>query len=473
MKLFLLFLYIYYIAFNIDQSAFAGNFNHIVQQNSKQIEDEFDLADSPTLETDYLLEENSSQEDFISPQKTVYSIRDRLDKLPFEFRCFFDSRMGVRLFNKLIFSKRINLCENRFHNEFSKSWNKFQFNLSSDFYYDVYLKSIFQSNFREVNILYKPVDNIYIKAGRQILSWGVGDLIFINDLFPKDFQSFLIGRDQAYFKAPSDSIKMDIQYSLANFTLIYTPEFNEDIYVKGERISFIDPLGIRRSEDNQLPVDNSSNWFRKDELAWRFFLNYEGHELAVYGYYGYWKSPFGIDLTINKFYFPKLYAHGFSIQEEVLHGIFSIESGYYFSKDDVDGDNSFVQNSDLRFLISFEKELIPDFTANIQFYIQKTLQFNALKNNLLPMQKIPEEITDIITIRLTQLMLKQNLQLSLFTYCSLVEKDGYLRLSLRYNITDDCRLELGANIFFAKDKNTKFGQFYYNKNFFFGFRLSF
>ncbi|MFW6031595.1 MAG: hypothetical protein ACOC9T_03300, partial [Myxococcota bacterium] len=32
---------------------------------------------------------------------------------------------------------------------------------------------------------------------------GTGDLVFLNDLFPKDWRSFLLGRDLDYLKAPS------------------------------------------------------------------------------------------------------------------------------------------------------------------------------------------------------------------------------------------------------------------------------
>jgi hypothetical protein len=40
------------------------------------------------------------------------------------------------------------------------------------------------------------------------LDWA--DLIFINDLFPKDWESFFIGRDTEYLKAPSDAAKISL-----------------------------------------------------------------------------------------------------------------------------------------------------------------------------------------------------------------------------------------------------------------------
>ena len=61
---------------------------------------------------------------------------------------------------------------------------------------------------REGYISYYPSSFYEIKAGRQVLTWGTGDLIFINDRFPKDYESFYSGRDMEYLKVPSDAVKI-------------------------------------------------------------------------------------------------------------------------------------------------------------------------------------------------------------------------------------------------------------------------
>jgi hypothetical protein len=40
-----------------------------------------------------------------------------------------------------------------------------------------------------------------VKAGRQVATWGTGDLIFANDLFAKDWRAFFTGLDDSYLKA--------------------------------------------------------------------------------------------------------------------------------------------------------------------------------------------------------------------------------------------------------------------------------
>ena len=51
----------------------------------------------------------------------------------------------------------------------------------------------------------------------------MGDLLFINDLFPKDWVSFFVGRDDEYLKAPSDSLKASFFNELFNLDFVYTP----------------------------------------------------------------------------------------------------------------------------------------------------------------------------------------------------------------------------------------------------------
>ena len=81
---------------------------------------------------------------------------------------------------------------------------------------------------RQANVTFSPIELMDVKVGRQILTWGTGDLIFINDLFPKDWQSFFVGRDVEYLKAPSDAAKISLFMDWANLDIAYTPDMPLD-----------------------------------------------------------------------------------------------------------------------------------------------------------------------------------------------------------------------------------------------------
>ena len=56
-------------------------------------------------------------------------------------------------------------------------------------------------------------------------TWGTGDLVFLNDLFPKDFVSFFAGRDDEYLKAPGDALRITHYSKAVNIDFVWTPVF--------------------------------------------------------------------------------------------------------------------------------------------------------------------------------------------------------------------------------------------------------
>ena len=54
------------------------------------------------------------------------------------------------------------------------------------------------------------------RVGRQVVTWGVGDLLFINDTFPKDWTAFFTGQPMQYLKLGSDAAKLNYYAGAAN-----------------------------------------------------------------------------------------------------------------------------------------------------------------------------------------------------------------------------------------------------------------
>jgi hypothetical protein len=127
---------------------------------------------------------------------------------------FWEVRSGYRLQNDK-HEKDGSIGETRLQLEMEKLWKDFTFKATTDLYYDWVDENHSVDlergegfiDLREASVVYSPFDFMDLKLGRQILTWGTGDLVFINDLFPKDWQAFFIGRDTEYLKAPSDAIK--------------------------------------------------------------------------------------------------------------------------------------------------------------------------------------------------------------------------------------------------------------------------
>ena len=218
---------------------------------------------------------------------------------------------------------------------------------------------------REANLLFSPTYTMDVKIGRQILTWGTGDLLFINDLFPKDWQSFFTGRDEEYLKAPSDAVLVSLFPEWATIDLALTPRFDSDRYLSGQRLSYWNPnLGRIAGRDAEIDADQPDDWFEDFELAARLSKNIEGYELALYGYRGFWKSPVGFNSASGRVASPRLNSYGVSLRGSLQGGIFNLETGYYDSRADRAGDNPLQPNSEMRYLLGYEREVAKELTAS-------------------------------------------------------------------------------------------------------------
>ena len=388
---------------------------------------------------------------------------DWRDGLPFKLHGFVEGGFGIRTQNDPNQHHDVNYAELRLQLEASKAldWAEFKFRL--DVFRDEALHE-FNADLREAHASFTPGDFVDLKIGRQILTWGTGDLIFLNDLFPKDFQSFFIGREESYLKAPSNSVKSSFYFDFFNLDLVWNPLFNSDRFVNGERLSFFNPFLNRKVGEREEMSSREPEGILKDsEIHLRAFKNVSGYELAMYGYYGFFKNPGGFNRA-GEATFPRLAVYGASVRGNVMKGIGNIEIAYYDSLKNQSGTNPLISNSQFRFLAGYAQELATDLNIGFQYYLEHRVHHDRFIQNLPPGALAQDENRHTFTVRLTQLLLQQNLSLSLFTFYSPSDGDAYLRPIVSYKVSDAWSATLGANIFTGDSQNTFFGQLDDNSN---------
>ncbi len=390
---------------------------------------------------------------------------------PIETHGFYEMRAGYRT-RKDKFAKDMSIMENRLQIDLYSYLDWGDIRVKGDVYGDL-VEEQGDFDLREANVFLRPFDFMDLKIGRQILTWGTGDLIFINDLFPKDWQSFFIGRDDEYLKAPSDAVKVSLFGDWANLDIVYTPQFDPDRHIDGTRLSYWSSPSASLAGNNAIVhTDRPDRWFTDDEIALRLYKNINNYETALYAYHGFWKSPAGQNAPMNQAQFPDLNVYGASLRGAAGPGIANIEVGYYDSTDDTSGKNNLVNNSEMRYLLGYTQEIGRDFTMGLQYYLEQMLDFHAYKRTLTS-GPARDHYRHLTTIRLTKLLMNQNLRLSLFTYYSPSDKDAHLRPNIHYKLNDNLSWELGANIFFGDYPHTFFGQFTNNDNIYTALRYSF
>jgi hypothetical protein len=381
---------------------------------------------------------------------------------PWKFSGFVEAGYGYLLQDNIVESNA-SLSEITTRVNLDYSHESFELVSKAELIYDDVLKDTFLQT-RELNIRFSPSDKTDVKLGRQILTWGTGDYIFLNDLFAKNWQSFFSGRDDQYLKAPSDSAKGTWYIGHYSLDLTWTPEFTPDVYITGERFSFYSP----QAQAIVAPADN----FRvketnKAQFSARLATNNNGVEYALYGYKGFWPTPVGItedNSQPSQAYFPEMNAWGASVRLSLAGGLFNAEYASYNSIEDNNGTNPFIANGQNRFLVAFEREVIKNLTASVQFYVEQTKHYQQfISHSATPATEVDEN-RQLLTVRLTYRTLQQKLIYSVFNFYSPTDKDGYLKPSITYRYSDQWLFSAGANLFWGEEKYTFFGQHQQNSN---------
>ncbi|MFK7877269.1 MAG: hypothetical protein AB8B71_16065 [Paracoccaceae bacterium] len=382
---------------------------------------------------------------------------------------FTELRWNTRL-NSDPFQKRETISEFRAHLEVEGATIPFRFAadlLFDDIDEDSEGEGVF--DVREASLLLRPADNIDVRLGRQILTWGTGDLMFINDVFPKDYVSFFAGRSDNYLKAPADAARVGIFTDLVNVDFVLMSAQSVDRSIDGERLSFTEPSnGLARGRNNVFESDAPSGV----EYALRAYRTFGSYEVAGYAYYGHWKSPGGVNAATGRGVYPELSVYGASVRGPLAGGIASAEFGIYDSREDHNGTNPLINNGEKRILLGFEREIASETTLGIQYYLARMDNHAAYVASAPAGSVIQDENRDLVSVRLTKFALRQTLTASAIAFYSPTQKDSYLRMDVSYRPTDS--LTLNANLgHFIGDAHTPFGQFETGSNFGIGVRYSF
>jgi len=330
-----------------------------------------------------------------------------------------------------------------------------------DLYYDG-VKRSWESQLRELawqgslSGLGKWGEQFDLKVGQQVLTWGTGDYLFLNDLFPKDFQSFFAGRDDEYLKAPSASIKLSGYFDAFNADVVITPSFEPDIGITGEVFSFFSP----QLNDNIAPAFSvtDENTPSGEELAVRLYGTIGQAEIALYGYRGYTKQPLSADNTGLPRY-SRMNAYGASVLMPLGAGIANAEYAYYDSVEDASGSNPLVMNSQSRYLMGYSQELYTNVTGGVQWYTEVIHDYDALINHSSYPAFEQERFRHWVTTRITYMALRQTLMVNTFLFYSPTDSDGYLKANVTYSPGDTWQLRSGINIFKGNNPFTFWGQF--------------
>jgi hypothetical protein len=370
---------------------------------------------------------------------------------------YLEAALGTRLDGDPLIDERNTLEDLRWRIESAWQHGRAMLGLKADASYDG-IEGSWDADIRDLTAALSFGEHVDLKIGRQVQTWGTGDLVFLNDLFPKDFVSFFAGRDDEYLKAPGNAVRLTRFSPSVNIDFVWTPIFEPDVYLTGERFSFFSPLaGTNVTPIPPLSAAEPDTSFSNGEFALRLFRTIAGREYALYAYHGFFKQPTALTPLLEARFAP-MTSIGVSLRQPLGRGVFNAELSYYLSRDDRSGTDPLVPNDQLRFLIGYEWEARQNFTVGLQYYLESTLDHSELIDNSLNPQFEPDEHRHLLTNRLTYRAGRDKHIWSLFTFYSPSDSDFYLRPVYAFRYSDQWSLTAGGNLFGGSDEHTFFKQ---------------
>jgi hypothetical protein len=325
-----------------------------------------------------------------------------------------------------------------------------------------------ESELREGYVDY-AAGNWDLRVGRQVITWGLGDLVFVNDVFPKDHEALFAGRPLEYLKRGIDALKLGAYPAFASFELVVAPSFRASRVPDAGRFWLYDPMPAVTSRETVEPD--------RGDAGLRAYSNIAGYDAALYLYRGYQRTPSMradsmIAPTRITFFYPELSVYGASVSGRAGNGVLSLEAAYYDSRQDESGSDFTVPNSQTRVLVGYQIQPVEDLSLGFQYYAEYMHGYGAYRAALPAGFPAEERINHTITLRVTQLLWHQTLRLSLFALYNASNDDYFVNPELRYSFTDRVWGAIGGN-FFGGEPQGQFGQLSRNDNVYVQLRYEF
>lgn len=314
-----------------------------------------------------------------------------------------------------------------------------------DFAYD-HLGRGEQSELREVYVDY-AASNWDLRAGRQIVTWGLGDLVFVNDVFPKDHEALFAGRPLEYLKRGVDAVKLGAYPGFASFELVAAPSFRESRVPHERRFHVFDPMPAVGDRETVRP--------HRAEAGLRIYRDVAGYDAALYLYRGFQRAPSMrpdsiLAPTRITLFHPKLSVYGASVSGRAGDGVLSLEGAYYDSRQDREGTDFTVPNSQTRLLAGYQFQPIEDLSLSFQYYAEYMHEYGAYLAALPAGFPIEKRRSHTLTARITRLARHQTLRLSAFVLRNTSNGDYFINPELHYSFTDKVWGTIGLNLFGGK-----------------------
>ena len=307
-------------------------------------------------------------------------------------------------------------------------------------------------------------DAATLKLGRQVLSWGVSDYVFVNDLFPKNYDAFFTGAGFDRLKEPVDAARLavstagvDVEAVMAKARSDTAPDARRFAALAGTR----DALGVD-DEGNGTP----------DAMV------------RVSGHVGTWDAAayvgrlrsrevrFFVDGSRLQRERPLTSHAGFSVTGNAVGGVAWLEGAVrHVASTRAWVVSRYAVGSNVKAIAGYSRELASDVQVTAQWQIETATAYGRYVAALAPGIRPVHRTQSILHLRAQGRWRNQTVTAGMQAFVS-DEGDAHVNPFAIWSPADGWTIEGGANLFSGKP-DTRYGAFRGDSNAYLTARYSF
>jgi len=373
------------------------------------------------------------------------------DNLTCKFSGFADTYHAVRSQSPNDFMS----SRSRLRTEFESSKGKSYMFASLNSVYNSLDENMSKIELREAFLQY--TNNKWdLKAGKQIVIWGVADGMRITDIIsPMDYSEFL-ARDYDDIRIPVNAFRLKYIESNYNCELIFVPVSEFFVFPIDET----NPWSITSSYEMpyQANMDNTPDkTIENSEFGGRFSFFLSGIDFSISALHTWNKMPVfsyqysrNSDTLLLDAHYKQLDMLGIDFSKPVGKFVIRGEFATYLNEL-VEYTDAPVNKNTLNGLLGVDWYAGNDWTVMAQYFHKQIGDYETAMAS--------DENTSYSTLSLSKKILRSTLGLSAYAYIDMFNEASFTRLSADYSLTDQIHFMAGYDWFYG-DK----GMFSYYKD---------
>jgi hypothetical protein len=299
---------------------------------------------------------------------------------------------------------------------------------------------------REAFVDWAPASTTSVKLGRQVLTWGVSDYLYVNDIFPKNYDSFFTGGGFDRMKVPVDAARVQWHAGSVDVEAV-AARSKADTSPDAARFSAmtVPSMAVAVDEDDRA------------DLALKVSGHAGGWDLA--GYAASFRSREqrqfmdGSGLRIDR---PRLRHLGASATGNAVGGLIWLEGAIRDAGDERPMTvNRHFLGSSAKLIAGYSREIGTDLTASAQLQLEAATSRQHYLDSLAPGLRPLKAISSTLHLRVHGSWMNQTLGGGAQVFLG-NEGDSHFNPFVSWSPADGWTVEGGANLFNGRS-DTRYG----------------